>query len=103
MVEPTIAHEERLRYCNPFVTLARKLLNALSKLSIRAAQQTDYKWDAKCSEGQLQLRLFVPRPSARSLDMGLPRLARVRSTAFLLVIHAQMGNLLQHQPVNVSY
>ena len=46
MVEPTIVHEEKLRFCHPFMPAARNLLNELSKLSIRAAQWTVYKSDA---------------------------------------------------------
>ena len=42
-------------------------------MSIRDAQCTDYKWYAKYSEGQSELRLFVPRPSAMLLAIGLPR------------------------------
>ena len=71
MVEPTIAHEKRLRSCHLFVPAARKLFDESSKLSIRAEQQSDYNWDAKHSEGSSELRLFVSRPSTRSLDMGL--------------------------------
>ena len=38
MVGPITAHEERLRSRHPFVPAARKRLNKLSKLRIRAAQ-----------------------------------------------------------------
>ena len=38
---------ERLKARRPFVPVARKLLNDLSKLGIRAAQWTNYRWSAK--------------------------------------------------------
>ena len=41
---------------------ARKLLNELIKLSIRAAQWIDYTWDVKYSEDQSELRLFSQGP-----------------------------------------
>ena len=69
------AHEERLRSRPFFVLKARKLLNELSTLSIGAEQWTDYKWDVKYSEGQSELRFFVPRPSAKPLALGVPRSA----------------------------
>ena len=52
-VGTTTVHEEsRLRFRHFFVPAARKLLDELSKLITRDAQWTDYKLDAKCSEGQ---------------------------------------------------
>ena len=72
MEGPITAHEERLRSRHPFVPAARNLLNTLSKLSIRAAQEIDNKWDFKYSEDQTELRLFVPRPSNRPLGIRLP-------------------------------
>ena len=81
MVGPITAHEDRLRFQHLFVPVARELLNELSKLNIQAAQQIDYKWDEKCSE-KSKLRLFDPRPSARPLEMGLPRPAWVRLNRF---------------------
>ena len=41
-----ITDKERLRSRHLLVPAARKLLNELSILSIRATQWTDYKWDA---------------------------------------------------------
>ena len=61
VVESTAVYKVILQSRHHFLRAARKLLNELSKLSIRAAQWTDYKWDAKYSNGQLELRLFVPR------------------------------------------
>ena len=73
MVGPATAHEERLRFLHPFAPAARKLLNDLSKLSFRTALWTDYKWGVKYSEGQPELRLFVPRPSVRPLGVSLDK------------------------------
>ena len=50
---------------------ARKLLNDLFKLIVRAAQWTDYNWNAKYSEDQSELRLFVSKSSAMPLGIGL--------------------------------
>ena len=69
MVEPITANKERLRCRRPFEPAARKLLNKLSKLSIRAAQLIDYKWNMKYYKDLSELRLFVPKPNARPLEM----------------------------------
>ena len=55
MVESINAHEERPTISSSLY-VCRKLLNELSKLSIRAAQWTDCKWDAKYSKIQSELR-----------------------------------------------
>ena len=79
MVGPITVHKERLRPRHPYVPTARKLLNELSKLTIRATQCINYKLDVKySSKDQSQLRLFVPTPSARPLGMSLPSRAWVR-------------------------
>ena len=52
MVGLTADHKERLRSRHPFVLAARKLLNKLFKLSVRTAQQINYKWNVKYSEDQ---------------------------------------------------
>ena len=97
MVRPTIGHEDGLQSRHPFVSEARKLLNEVSKLNILAAQWIDCQWDAKYSECQSELRLFVPRSSARPLGKVLPRPAWVRFNCLctgvekIPVIHVQMG------------
>ena len=78
MVGSFTAHDERLRFSHPFVTAARKLINELSILSTPAARWIDYKWDMKYCKNQSKLRLFVPRPDATSLGMGLLKPAWVR-------------------------
>ena len=82
MVGPTTVHEERLRSRHHFVPAASKLLNELSKLSICAAHWIGYKWNAKYSEDQSELRPFVPKTSSRPLDMSLPRPAWVGLNRF---------------------
>ena len=62
MVGPTFVQGERLPPRHPFVLEACKLLGELSEMSVRAVQWIDFKWNAKYSEGQSKLRLFVPRP-----------------------------------------
>ena len=78
LVGPITAYEERPRSRHSFVSAAGKLLNKLSNRSIRAAQSIDSTWNVKYFEDQSELCLFVPRPSARPLRMGLPRPAWVR-------------------------
>ena len=41
-----------------------------------------YVWNVKYCEDQSELRLFVPKPSARPYGMGLSRLAWVRLSHF---------------------
>ena len=57
-------------------TQAAQLINYQN--GIRVAQSTDYKWDAKYSERQSELRLFVSRSSVKPLDIGLLRPAWVQ-------------------------
>ena len=78
MIKCTTAHEERLQSRHSFDPAARKMINELSKLSTRAAQWTDFKWDTKYSKGQSKLCLFSPRPSARPLGMDLARPVWIR-------------------------
>ena len=70
--------QERLRSRRPFVPAARKLLNDLSELGIRAAQWTNLKWNTEYCGSTSRLRDFIPRASTRPLGMGLPRSAWVR-------------------------
>ena len=83
---------------------ARKLLNELFKLSIRAAQWTDYKCDAKYSEDQSERRLFVLMRSARSFGTVRPRRAWVRAQPLhwcwkIPVIYAQMGRRIRSKRI----
>ena len=61
--------QERLKSRRPFVPALRKLLNDLSKLGIRAAQWTNYRWSVEYSKRTSVLHVFIPRP----LEMGLPK------------------------------
>ena len=108
MVGPIIADEERLRSRHPVVPAVRKLLYELSKLSIRAAQWIDYKWDVKYGEDQSELLFFVPKPRARPLGIGLPDLFVYDFTAFALVLEDSSypytnEDLLLHQAVDVAH
>ena len=78
LVRPPDANEERLISRRPFVPAARKLLDNLSTLDIRAAQWTNFQWITEYLDGTSRLRDFMPRASLRPLGMGLPRLAWVR-------------------------
>ena len=75
-------YRERLKSRRPFVPTARKLLQDLTELDIRAAQWTDYKWSTEYSECSSDLRAFIPRTSTRSMGMGLPRSSWVRLNRF---------------------
>ena len=66
-------YRERLKSKRPFVSAARKLLQDLSELDIRAAQWTDFKWSTEYSECSSDLRAFISRTSTRPMGMGLPR------------------------------
>ena len=71
-------HRERLKSRRPFVPAARKLLQDLTELDIRAAQWTYFKWSTEYSECSSDLRAFIPRASTRPMGMGLPRSSWVR-------------------------
>ena len=70
--------QERLKSRRPFVPAARKLLNDLSKLGIRAAQWTNYKWSAENSKRTSALHAFISRAISRPLGIGLPRTSWVK-------------------------
>ena len=74
----THGYRERLKSRHPFVPAARKLLQDLTELDIRAAQWTDFKWSTEYSECSSDLRAFIPRTSTRPMGMGLPRSSWVR-------------------------
>ena len=69
---------ERLKSRRPFVLAARKLLNSLSEMGVRAANWTNTKWDMEYSKSTSALHVLIPRVSTRPLGMGLPRPAWVR-------------------------
>ena len=68
----------RLRSRRPFVPGARNLLNNLARLGIRASEWTNHKWKTEYCENVSRLRAFVPETGARSVGMGLPRVAWVK-------------------------
>ena len=57
---------------------ARKLLDSLSEMDVRAAEWTNTKWDMEYSANALSLHAFIPKASSRPLGMGLPRAAWVK-------------------------
>ena len=78
LARPPDGHRERLKSRRPFVPAARKLLQDLTELDIRAAQWTDFKWNTKYSECSPNLRAFIPRASTRPVGMGLTKSSWVR-------------------------
>ena len=70
--------QERLKSRRPFVPSTPKLLNNISKLVIRAAQWTNYKWSAEYSKRISVLHVFIPRASSRPLGIDLPRTSWVK-------------------------
>ena len=74
----THGYRERLKSRRPFVPAARKLLQHLTELDIRAAQWTDFKWNTEYSECSSDLRAFILRSSTRPTGMGLLRSSCVR-------------------------
>ena len=71
-------YRDRLKSRRPFVLAARKLLQDLTELGIRAAQWTDFKWSTEYSECSSDIRAFISRTSTRPMGMGLPRSSWVR-------------------------
>ena len=57
---------------------ARKLLDNLSEMDVRAAEWTNTKWDMEYSANALSPHAFIPKASSRPLGMGLPRAAWVK-------------------------
>ena len=57
----------------PFMHAARKQLNNLSKLGIRAVQWTNRRWSAEYSKPTSIFHVFIPRTSSKPLGMGFPR------------------------------
>ena len=72
MIQRTV-HEKRLRSCHPCLPASCKLLNKLSQQNVSVAQLTDHKQDAKYSESQSELRLFISRPSASVKSLGIAK------------------------------
>ena len=69
---------ERLKSRRSFVPAARKLLDSLSEMDVRAAEWTNTKWDMEYSANASSLYAFIPKASSRPLGMGLPRAAWVK-------------------------
>ena len=57
---------------------ARKLLDSLSEMDVRAALWTNTKRDMEYSANASSLYAFIPKASTRLFGMGLPRAARVK-------------------------
>ena len=101
----------------PFVPAARKLLQDLTELDIRAAQWTDFQWCTEYSECSSDLRAFIPRTSTRPMGIGLPRSSWVRLNRLLtgvwcfqsfmhkwaLLLHQIASVVLQNKPQNTSF
>ena len=62
----------RLRSRRPFVPAARKLLDNLARLGIRASEWTNHKWKTEYCENVSRIRAFVPKTGAKPVGMGLP-------------------------------
>ena len=69
---------ERLKSRRPFAPAARKLLDSLSEMGVRAAHCTNTKWDMEYSANASSLHAFIPKASTRPLGVGLPRAAWVK-------------------------
>ena len=57
------------------VPAVRNLLNNLARLGIRAPEWTNYRWNAGYCDNTSNLRVFIPRTSARPVEMSLSRTA----------------------------
>ena len=76
--ESSDTRQMRIRSRHPFVPAVRNLLDNLARLSIRASEWTNHKWNAEYCENASRLRAFVPGTGARPVGMGLPRAAWVK-------------------------
>ena len=74
MVGRTTAYEKRMQSRQPSKPAARKQLNELYKLSMSAAQRTDFNWDTKYSEDQQSYASSSQGPVSGSLGIGCPDL-----------------------------
>ena len=102
-----IPFRERLKSRRPFVPAARKLLQDLTELDIRAAQWTDLKWSTEYSECSSDLRAFIPRTSTRLMGRACPDHHGSGTTACGLVLGVfsrsyTNGALLLHRIANVA-
>ena len=61
-------HQEKLKSRRSLVPAARKLLSDLSKLGIRSAQWTKYKWSTECFKSTSMPYVFISRASARPFE-----------------------------------
>ena len=62
--------QERLKSRRPFVPAARKLLNDLTELGMRAAQGTNYKWSAEYLNAHPYSMFLISGPILGPLDWG---------------------------------
>ena len=113
----THGYRERLKSRRPFVPAARKLLQDLTELDIRAAQWTVFKWSTEYSECSPDLRAFIPRASTRPMGWAFPDHRGSGLTAFGLVLgvfsrsctngalllHRIASVALQNKPQNTSF
>ena len=97
----------RLRSRRPFVPVAGNLSDNLARLGICASEWTNHKWNAEYCENASMLCAFVPKTSARPVEMGLPEQLGLSSTACGLVLGDSIrpctnGVLLFHRIASVA-
>ena len=63
--------QKRLRSRRPFVPDARRLLDNLAKLGIRASQWKNYWWHTQYCKSTRRLCAFIPMTSIRPVESGL--------------------------------
>ena len=80
--------QEKLKSRRSFVPAARKLLNNLSKLGIRAAQWTNYRWSAEYSKRTSVLHVFISFPVLGPLKWACPEHLGLSSIACRLALGA---------------
>ena len=100
-------HRERLKFRRPFVPAARKLLQDLNELDIRAAQWTDFKWSKEYSECSSDFLLSFLGRALGQWGWACPDHHRSDSTACGLVLGAfsrscTNGALLLHRIASVA-
>ena len=77
---------ERLKSRRSFVPAARKLLDSLSEMDVRAAEWTNTKWDMEYSANALSLHAFIPKASSNPWVWVCPGQPGSSSTVCVLVL-----------------
>ena len=71
LTESQAASKKRLKSRHPFVPAVRKLLRKIFEFDIRVAQWTNLTWDMEHSKSTSVLGVYIPKISAKLIEMSL--------------------------------